>query len=405
VNGERYDVAVVGGGIIGLSVAWRAAMRGLDVVVLERDRVGSGASSVAAGMLAPVAEVEFGAAAERQLELGLRSAGMWPAFVEQLAHASGAEVELARSGTLMLARDGDEARELERVFEHRRSLDLDVERLLPSEARAREPGLAPCVRMALSIEGDRAVDPRQVLAALRLACERAGVRVREGAGVTEVLLEGHAGPVSGVALDGGGRLAARAVVVAAGPWSAQLEGLPAGERVPVRPVKGQTVRLRDPEGPGLARRVLRFGGGYIVPRSDGRYLVGGTIEERGFDSGPTAGAAYELLRAARELLPGILELQIEELDCGLRPGSPDNAPALGELGVEGLVWATGHYRNGILLAPLTAALLASTLAARIGGVCFEPDDLGPDAETAARLLATYSPARFATRGAVAGVSG
>jgi glycine oxidase len=296
----------------------------------------------------------------------------------------------------MLARDDDEARELERVLEHRRSLDLDVERLLPSEARAREPGLAPSVRMALAIEGDRAVDPRQVLAALRRACEHAGVAVRERAAVAEVSLDGDAGPVTGVTLADGEELDAGAVLVAAGPWSDELSGLPPGERVPVRPVKGQTVRLRDPDGPGLARHVLRFGGGYVVPRSDGRYLVGGTIEERGFDAGPTAGAAYELLRQARELLPGILELQIEELDCGLRPGSPDNGPALGTLGVDGLIWATGHYRNGILLAPLTATLLAGVLAARTAGASFEPDELGPDAETAARLLATYSPARFRT---------
>jgi glycine oxidase len=328
---------------------------------------------------------------------------MWRTFAAELAAESGEPVELARDGTLMLARDEDEARELERVLEHRRSLGLDVERLLPSQAREREPGLAPYVRMALAIEGDRAVDPRQVLCALRLACERAGVVLRVGAAVAGVLLDGDTGPVAGVTLESGERVAARTVVVAAGPWSDQLQGLPPAERVPVRPVKGQTVRLRDPDGPGLARHVLRFGGGYVVPRSDGRYLVGGTIEERGFDAGPTAGAAYELLRQARELLPGILELEIEELDCGLRPGSPDNAPALGELGVEGLVWATGHYRNGILLAPLTAALLSSLLAARAGDGGWVPDGLGPDADTAMRLLATYGPGRFATGGDVTAV--
>jgi glycine oxidase len=402
VSGERFDVVIVGGGIIGLSTAWRAARRGLSVAVLERERVGAGASSVAAGMLAPASEAEFGTAAERHLELGLRSAGLWPDFAVELERESGAEVELARSGTLMLARDGDEARELERVVEHRRSLGLDVERVLPSEARAREPGLAPCVRMGLAIEGDRAVDPRQVLAALRQACERAGVRVREGAPVAEVLLEGSAGPARGVLLAGGEPVGARAVVVAAGAWSDQLAGLPAQERVPVRPVKGQTVRLRDPDGPGLATHVLRFGSCYVVPRSDGRYLLGGTVEERGFDSGPTAGAAYEMLRQARELLPGILELQIEELDCGLRPGSPDNAPALGELGVENLLWATGHYRNGILLAPLTASLLSGVLAARLHGGSWEPEGVGPDPETAGRLLATYSPARFAAAAQAAG---
>jgi glycine oxidase len=185
-------------------------------------------------------------------------------------------------------------------------------------------------------------------------------------------------------LDGGERLGAAHVVLAAGPWSGELAGLPDGARVPVRPVKGQILRLRDPAGPGLVRRVVRFEGGYVLPRGDGRYVLGGTVEERGFDLAPTAGAAYEMLRLARELVPGISELEIEELSVGLRPGTPDNAPAVGPGALEGLTWATGHYRNGILLAPLTADLVAGIL-----------EGTGPS-NGAEALLAACDPTRFAT---------
>ncbi len=156
------------------------------------------------------------------------------------------------------------------------------------------------------------------------------------------------------------------VVLAAGAWTGEIAGLPAHARVPVRPVKGQILRLRDPAGPGLLERVVRFEGGYLVPRGDGRYVLGATVEERGFEERPTVGGVYELLRDARELVPGLLELQIEELSVGFRPSTPDNTPVIGRGAVEGLVWATGHHRNGILLAPLTAELVAEALVAHPG---------------------------------------
>jgi glycine oxidase len=167
--------------------------------------------------------------------------------------------------------------------------------------------------------------------------------------------------VAGVILASGERVHAGQVVLAAGAWTSEIEGLPAYARVPVRPVKGQILRLRDPGGPGLLQRVVRFRGGYLVPRRDGRYVLGATVEERGFEERPTAGGVYELLRDARELVPGVLELQIEELSVGFRPSTPDNAPLIGPGAVGGLVWATGHHRNGILLAPLTAELVADLL--------------------------------------------
>ena len=373
---ESADVAIVGGGIVGLACAWRARLQGLSVTLLERDRVGQGTSHVAAGMLAPVSEVEFGTAGRRVLELGLRSAEMWPGFARELEASAGTSVGLLQTGTLVLARDEDEARELERGLAFRRSLGLRAERLRASEAREREPGLAPTVRLAIDSPDDHSVDPRLVLAALRRACESAGVLIREHAPVESVLLEDSGERVTGLLLGGDERVRAARVVLAAGAWTAQIGGLPPGAQAPVRPVKGQILRLRDPSGPGLLRRVVRFAGGYLVPRADGDYVLGATVEERGFDLSPTAGGVYELLRDACELVPGIDELRIEELSVGLRPGTPDNAPVIGHGALEGLVWATGHHRNGILLAPLTAELLLATLLDESPGALAE--DCRPD---------------------------
>ena len=356
------DVAIVGGGIVGLSIAWRARAKGLSVTLLERDTVGRGTSYVAAGMLAPVVEAEFGAAGRRLLELGLRSAQMWPGFAAELEHASGEQVGLQRTGTLVVARDEDEARELERQLAFRQSLGLRTQRLRASAAREREPGLAPTVRLAIEVPDDHSVDPRRVLGALRRVCETAGVDIREHAHVESVELDGAAGAVTGLELRGGERVSAAQIVLAAGPWTGEIGGLPAAARVEVRPVKGQILRLRDPAGPGLVTRVVRFQGGYLVPRADGRYALGATVEEKGFELAPTAGGVRELLRDASELVPGIDELRIEELSVGLRPGTPDNVPVIGAGALEGLVWATGHHRNGILLAPLTAELVVESLA-------------------------------------------
>jgi glycine oxidase len=376
------DVAIVGGGIVGLSIAWRVRAQGLSVTLLERDEVGRGTSHVAAGMLAPVSEVEFGAAGRRVLELGLRSAETWPGFAAELEEAAGMEVGVLRTGTLVVARDEDEARELERRLAFRRSLGLRAERLRASDAREREPGLAPTVRLAVEAPDDHSVDPRPVLTALRRACEIAGVAIREHAAVESVELDDPGERAIALRLRGGERVGAGQIVLAAGPWSGQIEGLPAAARVRVRPVKGQILRLRDPAGPGLLSRVVRFEGGYLVPRADGSYALGATVEERGFDLSPTAGGVYELLRDASELVPGIDELRIEELSVGLRPGTPDNAPAIGRGMLDGLIWATGHHRNGILLAPLTAELVTATLTGEISASL--------DA-----ALALCAPARFA----------
>jgi len=378
---SSFDVAVIGAGAIGLAVAWRAAQRGLRVVVLERADPGGGTSHVAAGMLAPVSEAR---AVEREvLKLGLVSAELYPSFIEELRAASGADPGYLPCGTLAVARDRDEAEELERELELRRSLGLSVRRLRPSEARTLVPALAPTVRLALLAETDHALDPRRLTAALLKAAQAAGVHVRSPA-TAAALQTGSDGAVAGVRLKDGEAIDAPQVVVAAGSWSPTIGGIPDGLKVPVHPVKGQIMRLHDPAGPGLVTTVLRMPGGYLVPRGDGRYVLGATMEERGFETTVTAGAVYALLRDASELVPSISELVIDELSAGLRPATPDNAPALGPSPLVGLHWAVGHYRHGILLTPVTAEIVAGAL----GG------------ERAPEYALAFAPDRFA-RAAVA----
>ncbi len=355
---SSFDVAVIGGGAVGLAIGWRAALRGLRVVVLERGEPGRGTSWVAAGMLAPVAEARL---VERPLlDLGLAGARQYPGFVEELRAASGADPGYLACGTLFVARDRDEAEALERELELRRGLGLAVRRLRASSARTLEPALAPSLRLALDVPGDHAIDPRMLTSALAVALRRAGGELRCATRVQAVETS-SSGRVEGVLLAGGELVAAEQVVIAAGAWAGELEGIGEDARVPVHPVKGQVLRLHDPAGPGLLSRVLRIAGGYIVPRGDGRYVLGATMEERGFDTTVTAGAVFELLREAIELVPGISELVLDELSAGLRPATADNAPAIGPGAIQGLHWAVGHHRNGILLAPITAELIVAGL--------------------------------------------
>ena len=367
---RTFDVVVVGAGVIGLAVGWRAAQRGLKVLVLERgEEPARETSSVAAGMLAPISEA---LATELPLmRLGLTSVGMYPDFIAELTEASeGADPGYLRCGTLLAARDADEAESLARELELRQSLGLPVNRLRGSEARRLEPALAPTLRLALEIPDDHAIDPRKLTAALGRALTYSGGELRTHASVAGVTIEHER--VRGVRLADGTDVTADNVVLAAGPWSSALDGIPAGASIPVHPIKGQILRLHDPAGPGLLTRVLRMTGGYLVPRGDGRYVLGATMEERGFDTTVTAGGAFELLRNAFELLPSVTELVIDELSAGLRPATPDNAPAIGPGVVPGLHWAAGHFRHGILLTPITAELV-------VGGLLGEPvpDEFAP----------------------------
>jgi len=378
--GGGDDVVVVGAGLAGLSVAWELARRGARVRILDRDAPGRATSRVAAGMLAPITEAE--ADDPEQLRLGLAALERWPAYAAALEAASGIPLPVLRQPTLVVARDRDEAEALRRFADVRERLGLPVERLLPSDARTREPGLAPTLRGALSIADEQAVDPRVVVRALAAAAVQAGVRMATGPGSAVEALRHEDGRVTGVRTADGLELPAGAVVLAAGAWSAAIDGIPDGARLPLRPVKGQLLVLRDPSGPGLVGRVLRFGGGYLVPRDDGRYVLGATTEERGFDLATTAWAVHDLLRDGAELVPGILELELLETLVGLRPTTPDGHAAIGPAAeLDGLWWATGHYRNGVLLASLTGALLADGLT----GAAADPD-----------LSALADPRRFAT---------
>jgi glycine oxidase len=372
---SSFDVAVVGAGVIGLAVGWRAAQRGLRVMVIDRAEPGSGTSAVAAGMVAPIAEAL--PTEKPLLHLGLASAGAYPDFVAELSEAADADAGYLPCGTLLVARDADEAEALERELAFREKIGLPVHRVRSSEARRLEPALAPTLRLALQIPDDQAIDPRKLAAALARALRHAGGQLRAHTRVAEVVVANDR--AQGVRLDDGQRIDCKHVVVAAGVWSPALEGIPEDARVPIRPVKGQILRLHDPAGPGLLTHVLRMTGGYLVPRGDGRYVLGATMEERGFDTTVTAGAVFELLRDAFELLPSVTELVIDELSAGLRPTTPDNAPAIGPGAIPGLHWATGHFRHGILLAPVTAQIVAAQLAG---------DDPG-------ELARAFDPARFA----------
>jgi glycine oxidase len=379
---DRFDVAIVGGGIAGLAVAWRAQQRGLRTAVLERDELAGAGTRVAAGMLAPISEARVG---ERGLlALSRASLDRYPAFVQELADASGRDPGYRACGTLLVARDRDEAEALERELAEREALGLPVQRLLASEARRREPALAPTLRLALDVPRDHAIDPRALTVALAAAIERAGGELRERTEVARIVTADGGERVAGVELADGERIAADQVVLAAGAWAGALDGLPAHARVPIRPVKGQIMRLRDPAGPGLLTRVIRMQPGYLVPRGDGRYVLGATMEEQGFDTAPTAGGIFELLRDAIELVPGVSELAIEEVAAGLRPATPDNAPVLGPGALAGLQWAAGCFRHGILLAPVVADALAATLAGEQ-----PPEAAAPFA--AARFAAAAAP--------------
>lgn len=348
------DVLVVGGGVIGLSIAWRAAQRGLSVTVLDPSP-GSGASHYAAGMLAPVTEVHYGE--ESLLALNLASARRYPSFVAELEEASGTTVGYRECGTLAIAFDADDKAALNDLHEYQASLGLSSQPLTSRECRALEPLLAPSVRGGLLVDGDHQVDNRRVIEALLVACERAGVAL-ERVAAHEIVVESDA--VVGV-----DRLRAATTVLAAGCWSGDLKGLPAEALPPVRPVKGQILRLRDSlANPLISRNVRAVVRGrpiYLVPRENGEVVLGATMEELGFDQTVTVGATSELLSDARELLPGVSELALVETSAGLRPGSPDNAPILGPTALPGLAMATGHYRNGILLAPVTADVIADFL--------------------------------------------
>jgi glycine oxidase len=367
---ESADVAVVGGGVIGLSVAWRAARAGLRIRVFDPEPC-RGASWAAAGMLAPVTEHTPGE--EALLELGRASLDRWTTFTAELEADAGAEVGLRDEGTLVVGFDDDDRRALGEVAGVHRRLGLQSEWVTRRQCRELEPMLTPRVTGGLLARGDRSVDNRALLGALRRAAERLGVAFDRRA-VRRVAR--GADRARGVELAGGGHFDAGAVVVAAGAWSGHLEGLLPGVGLPVRPVKGEILRLRGRADEPVARATIRARvqgwGAYLVPRRSGELVVGATMQEAGFDVGVRAGAVFELLRAATTVVPAVGELELVEAVARSRPATPDNGPVIGPTPVEGLHLATGHHRNGILLAPLTADAIEEALFGRPCPVAVRP---------------------------------
>lgn len=358
MNEQRsYDAIVIGGGVIGLSCAWRLMRDGADVAVIEKAEPPAGATRVSAGMLAPIGELTFGE--PELLRMTLDSRELYADFVAELEAATGGSTGYRHQGALHVALDRDEAAELRRIHELQRGLGLEAEWLTPRRCRELEPGLSPSCAGGVYAEGEACLDPRALAAVLLAGLAEGGATVLTGVEVEEGVFDG--GRLTGVRTGGGEELRAPAVVLAAGAWSGQAEWLPEHARPPVRPVKGQIVELRAIDGPVPCERIIGAERVYLVPRPDGRLIAGATVEEQGFDTTVTAGAVHEILREAYRLLPDVAEMEMLEPAVGLRPGTPDNLPLIGRSSLEGLVWATGHYRNGVLLAPLTANAIAGLL--------------------------------------------
>ena len=368
---EIADLAIAGGGVIGTAIAWRAAAAGLDVVLVDPE-AGDAASLVAAGMLAPASEALFGEGA--LLRLNLLAVRRFGSFAAELEEAAGRQVGLRAEGTLAVAYDPGDYAALARLTAFRRSAGLDAEELDSRACRTLEPFLAPDVHGGVLFGGDWSVDNRRYAAALRDAARSAKVRsVRDR--VLEVRVSD--GQVRGVRLAAGGDIDAARVVVAAGYWSGAVGGLPDALRTVVRPVKGQLLRLRHPAGvpPVLShtiRAIVRGTDIYLVPRADGELVVGATQEERGPDQTVTAGAVHDLLHDAMSVLPVTSELILAETCAGLRPGTPDNGPVVGWCGPAGLLLASGHYRNGILMSPVTADAAVALLTGQAPAPEWEP---------------------------------
>ena len=392
IGSRPYDtsggprVAVIGAGVCGLGIGWRLAEAGCHVTVFDRGSAGQGASWAAAGMLAAGVECEPGE--EPLLELTLESQRLWPAFRRELEAASGRTIGYRDEGTLVAALNRDDVEELRFNYEFQRGLGIELEWLNGGQARAREPYLRTSAPAAVYSAADHQVDNRLLALALKEAFLRAGGELRENTAVAAI--ETAAGHAAGVVVNDR-NVAAEAVVLAAGAWSRQIDGLPEALRPPVRPVKGQMMALSmDPAEP-LLRHVLWAPRIYMVPRDDGRLIIGATVEERGFDESLTAGGVFSVLEAAWRAIPAIEELPIAEMWVGFRPTSRDDAPILGPSPIEGLYLASGHHRNGILLAPATADYVSQAILE--GGV---PEPIR--GFTLARFQAKVGPPRQAAGG-------
>ena len=345
-------IVIAGGGVNGLGIAWRLAEAGCRVSVYDSHAIGRGtrgATWAAGGMLAAGVEAEPGE--EALTTLCLDSQRRWPAFRDQLEGLTGIATGYRDEGTLVVATNRDEAAALRHHYDYQLKLGIELEWLTPAEARRREPHLGRNVAAAVYSKNDHQVENRDLLLALLRACELTGVELHAHTPVEAI--ETANGCVEGVRV-GGKLVKADAVVHATGAWAGAMPGLPPEAKPPVRPLKGQMLAVQmDPAAPILSH-VVWAPTTYLIPRLDGRLLIGATVEEKGFDGAITAGGLLALLDTAWRALPTIEELPVVETWVGFRPTSRDDAPIFGPTSVEGLFMATGHHRNGILLAPLTA---------------------------------------------------
>ncbi|HYW35357.1 MAG TPA: glycine oxidase ThiO [Balneolaceae bacterium] len=345
MNNKSNNLAIVGGGIIGLSIGWQLLRRGVPVTLYEKDEIGQHTSRVAAGMLAPYAEVGFEEV--EIMELGQKSLQLYPRFLDELSEDSSSVPHLDRCGTLLVGIDRDDTEHLSRLYNFRKELNLKVEMMTGTEAREREPLLSPNVVSGVWLPDDGQIDNRQLLKSLKEAFLNRGGTLKENAKVTRVHAE-H-GTCTGITTEEK-YIKHDSVVITAGPWTGDIE-TPAS-KLGIRPVKGQILTLQKTQecDPSTIIRSPRM---YLVPKENGTLRLGATSEEQGFNTEITAGGMKELLEDGWEVVPSIYDLPIEEMIAGLRPSSRDHAPVIGESEIENLYYATGHFRNGILLTPVT----------------------------------------------------
>jgi glycine oxidase len=368
----RSPVVIIGGGVIGLSVGWQLARRGVPVIVYDRNDAGRGASWVAAGMLAPHSEVGF--EEEEFLRLGIESLNQFPRFLGEIQEDAGKRVPLDGRGTLIVGFHRDDTERIRRLYEFREHLGLPVKWLPGTAGREIEPLLSPKISAAIWLPDDGQINNRNLIDALKAAFVSRGGVLAEHTPVQAVVIEN--GGVKAIRTDEE-EVTASNVVVAAGCWSGMIGGIPDTLKPPVRPVKGQIVALRMANEFEF-EHVVRAPDAYLLPKDDGRLLVGATQEEMGFDITPTAGPVMRLLERGWEAIPSIYDLPIDTIDVGLRPGSRDNEPLIGPTEIPNLFYATGHHRHGILLAPVTAYAMC---------------DMMLDGKTS-DVLAPFHPSRF-----------
>ncbi|MGH9906937.1 MAG: glycine oxidase ThiO [Pyrinomonadaceae bacterium] len=372
---KTANAIIIGGGVIGLAVSRALALRGVnDVVLIERGSLGTESSSAAAGMLAPQAEADH---ADLFFKLCCRSRDMYVAFAEDLREETGIDVELDTTGTLYLAFKEHDQDEIERRHQWQTRAGLPVEKLSATDARKLEPGISEHTRAALKFPLDIQVENRRLLSALATSNEKLGVRLATGVTVESIQVSRNR--VEGVQTSRG-LVAAPYVIVAGGAWTSFIGGsdqpLP---KLSIEPVRGQMLSFET--NPSIASHVIYSPRGYIVPRRNGRLLAGSTTEQSGFDKRVTAAGVHSILSHALEITARIAVLPLVDSWAGLRPRAPDNLPVLGPYdGIEGLIYATGHYRNGILLAPITAELIAGVIVDNV----------------VSELLGPFAPDRFET---------